>query len=749
MGLTLPSAKADAEKRTLASLGERLRFVKMSAGVGVAICDQYGQTTYMADQPVVLTVAQGLTMKAITYAKGYDEIDVQTDAIWARAEICTDQGSRFWIEDAYTQTAQGIVVDRQVKVVEVGKNDRGFRSEISFAYASDTPMAYDKLEYMIPALFYKTPQDMAPAAVFSQGTFSHNRLMVRETRSALPMVMMRHPQTGEVFSIAHIAEGIADVVTADSAGQNTRLDSNCHYGAIGIHHQGATPAVCFTYPYQETPIIYRSTSANNVCYHPIQIEQKHCYKLLLYAAHADDFNEAMINCYQTNFSAQPIEIKRVDTRQLYDACMADLDALYTRNGQGVGFPFAVYVDNGELFAVNFQMGFIGMQIPLAHHMIRYGVLKQDESIWRKGVSIVDFWAAKAKTDSGVVKVWFDSVDFRPYPPFLRIMTDGMEGMLDAMLAIEELGLQVDTSAWSDMVKRYADFLVESQNPDGSFYRAYDYKGNAYTDTNEDGLIGDKNTFGDSKLNSAIPVRFLVRMYEATAQECYLIAAKAAGDFVLKNLYPTGHYVGGTPDNPNTVDKEAGIYATYAYSALYAVTGDVTYLDAMEQAATYAFSWTYVYSFSVANLQHLQAGIPSEMGLTDGLSFIATGHSAVDNYIAFLSYEMFKLYVWTGKDIYRQMGLFLENNAKQTVDLQGDFGFVSRSMMIEATTLATFVFRTAETRGVWLPWITCANIEPILNMVRTFSQPNIDALKDVPLSVLKEQLGCYGAGGLVR
>ena len=207
-------------------------------------------------------------------------------------------------------------------------------------------------------------------------------------------------------------------------------------------------------------------------------------------------------------------------------------------------------------------------------------------------------------------------------------------------------------------------------------------------------------------------------------------------------------MGGTPDNPNTVDKEAGIYATFAYSALYAATGEAKYLEAMEQAAVYTMSWAYTYSFKVANFNRLAAGVPTELGYTDGLSFIATGHSAVDSFIAAMYYEMFKLYVWTGDETYHDMALFLEKNTKQTMNLDNRYGFAKESLMIEATNLANFQFRTAETRGVWLPWITAQNIEPILSMERTFGNQSVESFSSDDLDMLREKLDAYGAGAKV-
>lgn len=741
------SGKAEDASSLLMEDACALCFDPLDQGYGLSVRDAAGAVIYQSTQPVKLTVAKGVTMKAVDYRKAYDHVERQESGFAASASVTTDNGSVFAVEDTYTPAQHGIMVARRIAVLQSDDRDKGFQSEFSLAVNPALAKDYREAEYFIPSLLYKSCDNITEQAAFSAGAFQHEKTLVRETRSGLPMVMMREASSGIALSVAHIASSIADPVTEQSAAASTRTDAACQCGSIGLTNEiGASPAVSFVYPYLETPVVYGSAAAKEVCYHPVAAGAQDAYSLLLCAAVTKDYNDAMIRLYRENYLAQPVEICDIDIDHLYDVCVLDLKALYTRNGLGCGMPFAVYVDDGSLFAVNFQMGFIGMQITLAHHMIRYGVMHQDDELYRQGVSMVDFWANMAKTDSGVVKVWFDSVSFRPYPPFLRIMTDGMEGMLDAYQAVSAAQRQdANTAAWLDMVTRYADFLVREQNADGSFYRCYDYQGNAFQPGNTDGLVGDRNTVGDSRLNSAIPVRFLVRMYELTHRQAYLDAAKKAGAFILEKLYPTGQYVGGTPDNPNTVDKEAGIYAMYAYSALYSATADPIYLKAMEQAAVYCMSWVYTYQFPVMNLSGLLAGAPLESGRNDGLSFIATGHSAVDSLIAFLYYDMFKLYVWTGNEIYRDMALFLERNTKQTMNLGNQYGFAKESLMIEATNIASFRFTTAETRGVWLPWITCANIEPICSMERTFGKRSVAALADTDRDTLLSQLSDYGCG----
>lgn len=727
----------------------QLHFEWTDKGYQAAIYGPDGKLNCVFRFPVWLTVAAQLTLETTEIRQGYDNVTMQDCAALATARVESSKGSIFVVQDRYEMAEQGVILQRRIEVEKTGERESGFQSVVSVE-SGDSAQEYEQLEYFVPSMLYKDSANITPTAAFAADTFLFDKNLVRETRSGLPMVMVRNPATGATFSIAHIADNVADELTPDTAGMMMRVDTLCRYGSIGITNlRGDSPAACFVYPYLETPKVYGSASRVERCFHPIKEGEKQEYRIHIMAARTEDYNAAMTMFYRDHYAAQPGRIAEVNIGQVYDVSVRDLRDLYAETTMGKGMPFAIYVDNGEAFGVNFQMGFIGMQIALAHHMIRYGIENGDDDCYQKGVAMVDFWASMAGTESGVVKVWFDSVSFRPYPPFLRIMTDGMEGMLDAYMAMIASGRKDgNLDAWINMVTRYAQFLVREQNEDGSFYRAYDYKGNVYQDTNSDGLRGDKNTLADSKLNSAIPIRFLVRMYEMTGEQKYLEAAKRAGEFVLDVLYPTGRYVGGTPDNPNTVDKEAGVYATYAYSALYSATGDARYLKAMEQAAVYTMSWAYTYSFKVANFKNIEAGVPTELGYTDGLSFIATGHSAVDSYISAMYYEMFKLYVWTEDETYRDMALFLEKNTKQTMNLDNRYGFVKESLMIEATNLATFQFHTAETRGVWLPWITAQNIEPILHMKRTFGDQSVEDFSAEHMEVLKQRLDAFGAGAKV-
>ena len=234
------------------------------------------------------------------------------------------------------------------------------------------------------------------------------------------------------------------------------------------------------------------------------------------------------------------------------------------------------------------------------------------------------------------------------------------------------------------------------------------------------------------------------MFEHTGETKYKEAAIKAADFSYNELYlKLGKYVGGTPDNPNTVDKEAAIFALYGFNAIHELTGDLKYLKAAEHAANCAMSWTYCYDFAIPNRDAMDAQKnPFVKGGITGFSIIATGHSGADNFIAYMFYEMYKLYIKTGNELYLHMAKLLQNNTKLNTDFDGRMNYKYRAFMPEATNVADLAFRSV---SLWLPWASIANIEPIVNLEEAFGKKDLSQI-DMSLPELRSRLTIYGVGG---
>ena len=64
-----------------------------------------------------------------------------------------------------------------------------------------------------------------------------------------------------------------------------------------------------------------------------------------------------------------------------------------------------------------------------------------------------------------------------------------------------------------------------------------------------------------------PIPFLVALSAATGDPRYGEAAARAGAFAAERMGASFHYIGGACDNPNVLDKEAGVLAMQAFLSL--------------------------------------------------------------------------------------------------------------------------------------------------------------------------------------
>lgn len=126
-------------------------------------------------------------------------------------------------------------------------------------------------------------------------------------------------------------------------------------------------------------------------------------------------------------------------------------------------------------------------------------------------------------------------------------------------------------SWLEFCRKAGDWVVNIQNEDGGFYRAY----------NTDGSMRM-----DSKANTPSIIRFLVQLYLVTGDERYKAAALKAGEWSYENVYLNMEYRGGTCDNADIQDKESGIYALFEFLALYDLTNEHKWLEAAVGAADY-------------------------------------------------------------------------------------------------------------------------------------------------------------------
>lgn len=665
---------------------------------------------------------------------GYGKVEVCPDGSLAcMSRISVPDGTLFIMTDNYRADSAGVfVMDRSVRVDSVGTTSgrHGFRTSYTLMTKYSKNIA---TEYFIPSIIYRDTTCMRPGAIAS--SMDVDAMYVKETRAGMPLTMLRNRADGHTVALLHYRPEIT-VGGCAGGGSAGDIDGRLKFGSLGYVDRDGTMGVSYNYPSVECPVTYesgrwrRGEAAYSDRYHDASPSVDHHYSIAIIPGVYDSYNDAMTSTYLRAYEIEDPEIRKVDMDTIYEQNIALLDAEWRSLGTGrvkaAGLPWSLALPDGEnTEGISYQMGFVGQQIAVGYHLFRYGTEHNNPQMKGKGRAILDFWTSEAINSTYFPTVWWDPADDeaggrrRDYPSFLRCMTDGMESLLDACVYARSTG--APENKWEAVLDTVVSRLVAKQNPDGSFYRAYRTDGSV-----EEG--GDRNTFGMSKMNTHIPVRLLAKMYRHTSDARHRRSALKAADYAYKVFYrDMGKYVGGTPDNPNTVDKEAAIYALYCFNAAHDLTGDSAYLKAAEHAALNAMSWTYCYDFAIPDRNESdRRKNPFKSGGILGFSIIATGHSGADNFISYMCHEMFRLYAKTKKPVYRLMASFLQNNTKLNTDYDGRTGYKYRAFMPEATNVADLAFRSV---SLWLPWSSIANIDPLLRLRDEYGQMDVDMIDE--------------------
>lgn len=176
--------------------------------------------------------------------------------------------------------------------------------------------------------------------------------------------------------------------------------------------------------------------------------------------------------------------------------------------------------------------------------------------------------------------------------YLRTMSESAQGVLRAYEAERAKGIEHPT--WLAALLRYADFLVRSQQPDGSWYRAYDHSGQPVT--------APARWFGttdyERKSSTACPIPFLVGLAALAARDEYLQAARRAGEYVLHQQVLNVRFNGGVQDSlyrkAQLVDNESILFPMLGLWSLYRATGESEILDGATAAARLFATWTWLW-----------------------------------------------------------------------------------------------------------------------------------------------------------
>jgi hypothetical protein len=188
----------------------------------------------------------------------------------------------------------------------------------------------------------------------------------------------------------------------------------------------------------------------------------------------------------------------------------------------------------------------------------------------------------------------------------------------------------------------------------------------------------------------------------------------AAEYAWSSGQSNGLFAGGTIDNPDVIDKEAGTLSLEAYLAAYEATKEKKWLDRAAVAADFAETWIYCWNVPMPadeNGGELQwkRGVP-----TVGLQLISTGHSLADEYMSFDADEFARMYVYAGDAHYLNVARILLHNTKVMLALPGrTFDLKGPGWQQEHWSLAPV--RGFGIHRLWLPWVSTSQLNGIVEL----------------------------------
>ena len=737
-------------------------------GVGYSVNYSYdGKTinTLDPDNPISLSI------DGKAYIGAYTSYSTVGDTIICLGNVVTPNGSEFNVSDKYLAMGNGeFELSRKICITSPSTNDKSFNSFYGIQANQNAPLT--DCEYLVPGIWYRSNFDteftlQGDMAKYTNQTYYY----FREDRVTLPLVMLRKKGIDAQFTASIIHKDCNPTTIMDDS-RGILASTNYQFGSIGVRQLNSTASTTLVFAFpgieKEAGIGTRS--------HPVTDNLKHEYTLRLAFSKTADYATAVQNLWTHAFDLYNPKVRKVDEKFAYTGLIQSLLYYYqpdNRHGglrDAAGWPFEVglidnYNNSGkkafEPIGINYDMGFVGMQVSTGYYIYRDGAERNDSVTRIKGEAVLDFWADKSLTRLGLPRRWYDpkvsatatagSGSFR-YGSNFRAITGGMEALISGWNTAKRFNTQTKHANWLTAITKFGNWLIDNQNADGSYYFEYNHG----TILIEAGTGKEYHpATNTNKFLTICAVRYLSELYAATGELKYKTAALKAGKYCFDNIHNKYQYVACVVDNAQTLDSESGQQAMYGFMSLYDLanpTGDIItingsqtvitkaeWLKAAEKAAIYTETYTYMHEIP-AEPDIVTYKFPKDSSIV-GQHLIATGNHASDLGFAWSAFYYYRLYLETGNEHYLHVAQISLHNTKQSMNWSGKIYQGSpRGLQLEAFN----VFYPRRTGlATCLNWNYAAHLDPMMQFKDAFGTINLDQIESLPLEERKRLSQEYG------
>jgi hypothetical protein len=573
---------------------------------------------------------------------GYRTVERRGDGYCCEAELAA-AGLRLRVRDEWTPSESDTwQVDRTAEVLE-GAAKAGFRLRLDVVTAYRPETKFTDLRYFIPpALYDKNDLDEDG---FEDYLGTQN-LLYREDRLNMLSVMAYDETLKLGFSLLRADRPSFDDVP-DRPNKERSFLQRTDIGSLGVWKapvEGSQMALRAVYPFYEGErchALWMKERPDWGSYWPAEAGERLSMSYAVRIEAADGFIDAAWSAYtrrMKDLASEPVPLP-ASAEQLNAYRLDALDRYYVEKkasedpNEPAGYVLNCHPQNGEQLSNIIQFGFTGQNVLSAYNVLRYGLAEGRDDYVEKALKVVDFFVNKAhiretgmfynlyNMDKGAFDFWWTGLllplayaegerlaelmgplyEHREFVikelqkkqgSYLRCMNEDAHALM--LLYRFELSRGVDHAEWLEAAKRYGEFLLRTQESDGTWYRAYTTQGQPITEP----PIWFGTTVYERKSSTASSIPLLVELFDATGDARFLEAAKRAGRFVRETIVSGVKFNGGIHDSiyakGQLIDNESIYFPMIALLALYKATKDEYFLRGAYDAAKLNASWTVLW-----------------------------------------------------------------------------------------------------------------------------------------------------------
>jgi hypothetical protein len=676
---------------------------------GLAV-EHVGLASARQPWPVQIELSAGSSVRA-----GYKSLEMTAGGFRGAAKVTLPGGASVAVADQWTIDKNVLRLSRQATVS--GNGPGGFVSSITLVTDGAAPRS--EVDIFAPGNIYGSTKGLRETALGGAAVYRHGKgtVRIREDRLPAPMYGVRFKDGSSLTVLNPAPRG--DTISADAQDTDPKLiiDERMQFGALGSEDAGGRMSIGYWFPGNEGEFTYRGpiwpfqdgqVHQWRLRYHPLKDGLVQNYEVAFRLAQGESFPDYYANAWRWAWQTlkPPVLMHDINAvrRHIVDMLASQVETVAGRTG----IPNAVFWEGEKITRRDRKavMGFTGKNLEAANFMLMESDRDPGErgkKLRQQALAIIhSFLPLKMAPPVGEGFHLDTGEPVMAIPEhhriYLRSFGDDVKVLLKAYLRERKRGREHPD--WLRWAKEFGDWLMTQQNAEGGFPRSW--------------KPGTGEVVDASPNSSYNAVPLLVLLAEATGDAKYRQAAVRAGDFVWGFGGSNGVFVGGTIDNPDVIDKEAGTLSLEAYLALYEATHDRPWIDRAVRAANYSETWIYIWNIPMA-ADDDNAKLEWKRGVsTVGLQLISSGHSLVDEYMSFDVDEYARLYSLAKDSHYLDVARVLLHSTKSMVALPG------RPYDLPASGWQQEHWGLAPRRGfglhrLWLPWVSTSQLNGIFGL----------------------------------